>query len=254
MSPDSLAASLDFYRSDAKSALRAAAQDGFRVVEANALVGDLRPGELSESGRRHLRKILADLGLRLGGLTLDFPGRGLGDPTEGDRRFSELDAALELAADLRIPRVCAALACSGAPDEVALGQTALAQAAAQSDRYGVHVAIQAPEAASGFVLSEVSRLACPTLGLSLDSASADAAKLSQLRQALRVRLRDVVRRGEAIEESDWGRGQVDFGRLLAELEATGFQRDLVLKVDRRLGVDALRRGRDYMARLLDRRL
>ena len=55
-----------------KQALATAAEIGAEAVEINAR-SDLKPGELSRTGVRHLRKMLADLNLKVA--AVNFPTR-----------------------------------------------------------------------------------------------------------------------------------------------------------------------------------
>ncbi len=243
------AAWLDSYRMDLKSALAAAASDGYRGVLASALSTELDPREFGGSARRHLARHLRNLGLSLGGLTLVWPGRGLTDPQHADARVEQLRRTLELCRDLGVVDACAALGGDSAPDGGVLERVA-----DLSDRIGVTVSLQAGELALTDAVAAVRRVDCPTLRLLVDSAQAATAAVNpqQLeRVAGLATLRDARRAGPQFEEVEFGQGDVDFAAFLGLLDAAGGSRGLAIRRDARaVGVDAMRRGREYIRSLL----
>src|SRR5262245_53527584 len=120
-----LGVDLQDLRRDAKSALRLAAEMEFRGVELPAAHGETTPQELSPSGRRHLQRMAADLGLSFSALTADFPGLRLSDARSIDERVERTCAILDLAADLGVPVVTAGVGAlthpqTGEPSDVAV--------------------------------------------------------------------------------------------------------------------------------------
>lgn len=243
------AAWLDSYRLDLKGALAAAANDGYRGVLASALSRELDPRDFGGSARRHLARHLRNLGLSLGGLTLAWPGRGLTDPQHADARIEQLRRTLELCRDLGVGDVCAAFGGDSAPDSGVLEHIA-----DLSDRIGVTVSLQAGDLALPNAVAAVRRVECPTLRLLIDSAQTPAAAISpeQLQHvAGMATLRDARHAGPQFEEVEFGQGDVDFAGFLGLLDAAGGSRGLAIRRDARgIGVDAMRRGREYICSLL----
>jgi sugar phosphate isomerase/epimerase len=90
-----IAIQLESLRQPLRSALALASQLGVEAVEINART-ELRPGELSQTGLRHFRKLLADQNLHV--CSLQFPTRrGYGDLADLDRRIESTKAALDFA-------------------------------------------------------------------------------------------------------------------------------------------------------------
>ncbi|MDX2199683.1 MAG: TIM barrel protein [Phycisphaerae bacterium] len=253
MSP-ALSVLLDSYGADARQAFSRARRDGFAQIEAGTLTGDLRPSELSTSGRRHLLRVLRDQGLSLAGLAVEHAGAGLADLQFADRRLAEARAALELAADLGVPRATVRVAGWDNAETGAAASQILQSLANDADRFGVRIAIGASDPEIAKLSDAVEKLRAPGLGILLSSTAAvrpDADVQRAARLAAAVRLRDGFVRGESWEETPLGSGQVDFHALLAELATAEFSQDLTLqRAAAARDVDALRRDRDTISALL----
>ncbi len=249
-----LAAWLDAYRLDARSALQTAAAQGFRLVQANTVNTELAPAALSQSGRRHLRKILSDLGLRFDALAVEHAG-GIDDPAQAQQRFDQLQQAVTLCRDLGVGSATFRLTGLGDERREALSRELLAAAADLADRSGVRLAIFPGSTDPAAAASAIRRLDCRLLAAGLDVAAQSdggTALLAAAGPAVgAVSLRDVRRAGNAVEETEFGQGEVDFRRALAELDAAGYRHALLIRRDRPTAdVDALRRARDHIASLL----
>ena len=86
---------LESLRLPFKQALTMASQIGADAIEINART-ELKPSELSRTGVRHLRKMLADLNLKVA--AVHFPTRrGYDDPSSLDQRVEATKAALDMA-------------------------------------------------------------------------------------------------------------------------------------------------------------
>lgn len=251
-----VAAWLDSYRRGFKDSLAAAAADGFRGVFANAMRADFNPDEFGDSARRHLKKHLADLGARMVGVAVEFPGAGLADAEHADRRIAQVRKTLELAADLGLPVAATRLGGLVDPRVSAVATQAIQAAADAAERFGVTLAVHADGTDVAALCEQVRRLDCRHLRLGLDSATLDLAggvAGGATPLAADIWLRDVRRRGGELEETDFGRGDVDFSSLLASLEAGEFRGVITVRRDAAsAGVDALRQGREYIAALLAR--
>ena len=82
-------------RQPLRTALQTAARLGAAAVEIDAR-GELRPDELSETGRRQLRKLLDDLGLKVAAVA--FPTRrGYDVADDLDRRVAATKQAMQMA-------------------------------------------------------------------------------------------------------------------------------------------------------------
>lgn len=253
---DRLSAWLPAYRLDLRAALQAAADQRYRRVHASALTGDLQPDQFSRSARRHLRKVLNDLGLQLEGLAAEFPGGGLADPLQAEHRAEQLQQTLELCADLGVRRSAVNIVGAGRDSaEAGLSAEMLAVVAELADRFGVETAVQDPVSTPGELAKRLRALGCPSLRTALDTAAL-AGRAEQADEATgligALYLRDVQRRGERIEETPFGYGEVDFPHVLALPDAVEQRASLIVRPELAGGVDALRQGREYITSLYNR--
>ncbi len=248
-----LSAWLNSYRRDLRAALELAARDGFRRISANAPEVQLNPDQFSQSARRHLKRHLADLGLTLDALGAESGGLGLADPREGDRRIVQLKQTLTLCRDLGVS--LASVDVGGLADQAsaALARQALERCAALADASGVQIVVRGGDEPPALLRDQLRQIGYPGLLVGLDTATfepAPGAGLQWVGLVGGVALRDVRRSPTSIEETDYGAGQVEFVRFAAALEEAGYAGPLTLRRDGPCGVDALRRGRDYVQSLL----
>jgi len=245
---------LDAYHQDLKRSLRAAAQDGFRALQASAAVPGLTPADLSGSGRRHLRHYLDQLGLRCAGLSAAFPGAGLADPQWAERRLARLGELAELARGLGVDTVAAPLTGLADPATAGLARELLAAAAEVTDRHGVRLCVEPAVHELAAAVEALRGLGAPHAGLRRDTAATLTAPGALAAAGALVRdvhLLDYRRAGGALEEVALGRGEVDFVGLLGALRQADAPPALVVRQNTPgLGVDALRRGREYIETLL----
>jgi sugar phosphate isomerase/epimerase len=248
-----VAAWLDSYRLQLRSALQRASADGFHVIQAGA-ARELDPHDFSRSASRHLTRYLRDLGLSLNALAAEFPGLGLADPHLAEQRLDHLRRMLELGTQLRVPRVGTRICGLAGEASRPLAQEALQVVADLADRSGIVIAIQPAQDDPWLLAERLRALGCPNLGIALDSATWQpvperAAALAEL--VGMVHLRDVRRVGDRIEEVAYGEGAVDFAALLGLLAEGGYAGALTVRRDAAaVGIDAMRQGRDYVEALL----
>lgn len=243
-----LVAALDAYALPLRAALERGASQGFRRVELSALAPELDPGACGESARRHLRKFLADLGLEPAGLSLRFPGAGLADPASAEQRLDRLRAALELASSLGARQASVTLSGFDDARSAGLAEEALRATAELADRVGTPVCVLDPRAPLDQCAQRVRACRCPALLVATDTAwHADTGAAA--RHIGAAYLRDVRRVGPRLEEVDFGAGEVDFRAVLAGLEGAGGGATLILRPEAGGRVDALVRGREYIASL-----
>ena len=98
MPPLKIAVDLASLRMPFKQALLAAKRLGAEAVEIDAR-GEINPQELSQSGRRQLRKMLDDLDLRVAAIGFRTR-RGYDAPQELERRIEATKRAMEFAYSL----------------------------------------------------------------------------------------------------------------------------------------------------------
>lgn len=236
---------LGSYGAGFKPALETARTDGFRLIEADATAGVLRPRELSQSARRHLARHLRDLGLGLHGLGAEFEGSGLSDPSHADARLAELRDVVALARELAAPVVQTRVCDPSKP----LGGEILREIARLADGSGVRVVVHGP---AGELAKEVRSLGVDRLAVGLDSAaSPDAAADARACDGVigGVFLRDVRRHERNVAQVPFGEGEADFPRLLAELARNGYVGPYTLRWDGPGGARVMRRGLEYFRML-----
>lgn len=257
MHGSNLAVTVDDLRRDIREALDLARHMGFSAVDARAVSGPLSPGELSESGRRHLRRHLGDLGLRLASLRGPASGPGYADPASGERRIDTARRILDLASALGVPVVTTALGAwiepawldSSRPEDDSASETesgrrvaarareALAILADHADRCGVILAIET----AGLPAKSLARLLaerdCPFLAACCDSGGLlmqgeDPARIGEaLAGRIRsARVRDAQRGSAAApgHETAPGEGHLDVAAFLSGLAQSGYEGDLVV--------------------------
>jgi sugar phosphate isomerase/epimerase len=255
MATGRLAAWLDSYGAGLRDGLDLAAGQGYRLVHADAARGELEPRQFPGSARRHLRRYLADLGLQMDGLALEYPGLGLADPVYADQRVEQLKYLLEMCADLRVAQTVVSLCGLADPHAGPLATELLGVVADMADRYGITVALCETDCPAELSGRQVRALGCRHLGIALDTAHLppETQATSPVADLVRVvYLRDVRHRAGGLEEVPFGHGEVDFPALLAGLEAAHADASLVVRRAPEGGVDGLRQGREYMQSLIGR--
>ena len=126
-------------------------------------------------------------------------------------------------------------------------------AANLADQFGVELVIYAGTTGTEPAAQAVRRLGCAHVRIGLDTAhlASDLSIVTRCADAAGlIYLRDVRTREDRIEEVPFGTGEIDFAELLVELGRHGFGGPFVVRRDAWAGeVDALRRGREYIALL-----
>jgi sugar phosphate isomerase/epimerase len=206
-----------------KKALHTAAAIGCDGVQFDAR-NEVHPAELSETGRRQLRKMLDDLNLRVGSVA--FPTRrGYADPNDLERRVDATLAAMVLASQLRAPvLVCNLGGLTASTERLTEVFTALG---AHGMRLGVQLAAQARFTSFEQLAEFIATLPEGSLFLDLHPAHllaqghSPSEFVSTLGQHIaHVHAVDAVRdfsTGRNLEV-ELGRGSADFPSLLGQLE------------------------------------
>src|SRR5258708_232248 len=94
---------------DLREAPRLAREIGFTGLLLDAYGAGMRIPDLSASGRREMRNLLARQSQELVGLRVDLGAKGFGPGADVDRLLANLDRAMDAAKGLAAPPVCVAL-------------------------------------------------------------------------------------------------------------------------------------------------
>ncbi|MBI2826339.1 MAG: sugar phosphate isomerase/epimerase [Planctomycetia bacterium] len=241
MLPLPIAIQLHSLRLPFKKALPVAAQLGVAAVEIDARE-HVRPGDLSDTGRRQLRKMLADLNLRVAAVA--FPTRrGYNVATELDLRISATKEAMKLAHALGANVVVNQVGRVPATDSPEWGtmREALADLGAYGNHVGATLAAETGSEKGEDLARLVEALPEGALGVTFNPGNLIVNGFSAMdavralgRYVRYVHARDAVRdlaRGRG-EEVPLGRGVADFPALLAALEDHGYRGYLCVERER----------------------
>ncbi len=232
---------LECLRLPFKQALATASQMGAEAVEINART-ELRPAEMSRTGVRHLRKMLADLNLQVA--SIYFPTRrGYDEPADLERRLEATKAAMQMAYNLGCRVVTNRIGPIAADDEDprALTMTqALTDLGMFSHKAGAWLAAQTGFDESERIKKLIDSLPPMAMGVDFDPAAMIINGID-VQQSMRLlaehvisfRARDAVNdlsQGRGLEVQ-LGRGSVDLPPLLAALEEHNYNGFLTIERD-----------------------
>jgi sugar phosphate isomerase/epimerase len=215
-----------------RRAARTAAELGAAGLQFD-LRNELRPSELSESGRHQLRHDLEIEGISIA--SFSFPmRRSLYDPEQIDARVSGLKQALEFAYQLRAPIVVARIGAVPADSEsreYKLLVEVLRDVARHSNRVGATLAITPTRDTPDDLQTLLARIQEGPIGLNFDPASfamsgqdAVAAYRQLHAQVLHITARDGVRDIDGTGmEVPLGTGDVDWPELLALIKEADYR-------------------------------
>ena len=256
---------LEDLRQPTKAALRIAAELAFRRLELPAARGELAPENLSQSGRRHLLRLVESYGLKIASLSVDVPGLRLTDPRTADERIARTCAALELAADLKVPVVTAsveALTDSKSGDPSAATIEALRKIGENADGRGVRYALRPTVDSHDHVGRLLKALACPALGVGLDPGALVMHGVNPLGRIEQVaghvallHARDATAGSPDVPglEARLTEGDVDFVGLLGVLEAADYAGPFIVRRwQSAMPMEELQDARRRMQELLER--
>ena len=217
-----------------KLALRTAASAGVQGVQLDVR-DELRPSELSETGRRQLVHQLTELGLKVA--AVNFPlRRGLGDQLELDARVAAIKSAMEFAWSLQAPILSARIGKLPADVESKQYQLML-EVLSDIVRHGNHVgttlAIAPTHDSPEALQTLVGAVQTGPVGIDFDPAgfvSAGYNAVAALRalhaQVVHFEARDAIRDVDGTgQEVALGRGETDWTELLVllhEMEYRGW--------------------------------
>ncbi len=263
MTAPQLGIDLQDLRTDAKSALRQAAQMEFRAVELPAAEGETTPQTLSPSGRRHLQRLVADLGLNMSALSADFPGLRLSDSRAIDERVERTCAILDLAADMSVPVVTSGVGAlthpqTGEPSDVAV--SALRRIGEFADSRDRVFAIRPSHDTVERLSAVLAAVGCPWIRIGLDPAAMLMSGINPLatmqqmgQQVSLVHIRDGVpgHPDHPGQETRLGEGEVDFRGLLSSLNDWEYSGPLILRrTDSAAPAADLASAREFLRRMM----
>jgi sugar phosphate isomerase/epimerase len=220
-------------RQPLRQALQTASRLGADGVEIDAR-SELPPGELSQTGIRQFRKLLADL--RLGVSAVSFiTRRGYDNPQELDRRILATQSAMKFAqllgANVVINRAGRVADEENDPGFAALVDV-LSGLGAYGDRVGARLALQTGSKSGEQLAQLLAALPDQTVGVDLHPSGLihhghnPAEAVATLgRHVLHVHACDAVRdlaRGQVIDV-EIGRGAADLPALLGQLEEFSYR-------------------------------
>jgi sugar phosphate isomerase/epimerase len=215
-----------------RRAIRAAVESEATGIQFNARQ-ELRPADLSDSGRRQLRHDLEIEGLTIS--SLSFPTRrSLHDPEQLEARLSGLKQTLEFAYQLRVPTVVARIGAIPADkdsDDYRLLVEALNEVARYGNRIGATLAITPTRDSAADLKELISKVTDGLVGINFDPAvfamcgrDAIAAYRELHEHVLHITARDGVRDIDGSgQEVVLGRGDVDWPELIALLAEADYR-------------------------------
>jgi sugar phosphate isomerase/epimerase len=227
-----------------KTALVVASRLGAAGVQLDAR-SEIKPSEMSGTGRRQFLHVLSETGLQVA--SLDFPlRRRLWDAERLDARLEALKETMQFAYELKARTVTVRL--GGLPEEAdsaaqALLGDLLNDLARHGNRVGVTLAVGPGREPAGRLSEVLAKVTEGPIGVNFDPATAvmvgasPVESLQTLRQFVaHVMIRDAVRdlEGGGVEVPV-GRGDVPWEEVLALLQETGYSGWLT--VDRTQGED-----------------
>ncbi len=239
--PLPIAIRLRSLRMPLRRALAAAAQLKVAAVEIDART-ELRPGELSQTGRRQFRKLLEDLNLRVA--AIGFPTRrGYNVVDDLERRIDATKDAMRLAQELgatvvvnQVGRVPA----DSADPEWPIMMAALTDLGGFGNRVGATLAAETGSESGADLARLVAALPDGALGVTLNPGNLIVNGFTPLdavaalgRNIVYVHAKDGIRdraRGRG-EEVPLGRGMTDFPAILGALEDFGYRGFLCVERD-----------------------
>ena len=215
-----------------RQSIRAAVEIGATGIQFDVR-NELRPADLSDSGRRQLRHDLEIEGLTIS--SLSFPTRrSLYDPDQLEARIAGLKQTLEFAYQLRVPIVVARVGAipqeKDSPEFKSLIEV-LNEVARHANRVGATLAITPTRDSAADLKDLIDRVKDGLVGVNFDPAvfamcgrDAVAAFRELHKHVLHITARDGVRDIDGSgQEVALGRGDVDWPELLALLTEADYR-------------------------------
>jgi sugar phosphate isomerase/epimerase len=231
----------------------------FHTVEMATVEGDVAAWNLSPSGRRHLVRFAADLGLRFAALGADLPGFRLTDPSSVDARVERTLKVLELASDINVPIVTASVGALIDPrtdEPSSLALAALGRIGEYADMRGRTYGIRPSYESGNRLVRILDELGCPAIKICLDPAAMVMTGVNPLAsfealadQIALFHARDgtVGTAERAGREVRLGEGEVDLVGVLAMLNAAQYAgAHIIRRTDSQSPVQDIQDARDVL--------
>jgi sugar phosphate isomerase/epimerase len=217
---------------DPKAAIARAATMGFASVQIPVGGGPTSPDELSQSGRRHLARLVTSRGMTIAALGAGDGLTGVIDPADVDRSVDRLAAVVRLAGDVRARLVCVRLGQTRDPHPQEKWAKMIHDLADPCYDCGVTLAVESSGGDSPLVSMWRERGRHPGLRFCVDPGEMTlqrvdpSAAIGQLADGISlVYLRDAVGSPDRVGgvEAVVGQGQVEWAAVLAALESVDFR-------------------------------
>ena len=164
---------MDSFRLGVKAGIEKAAEIGADGIQMSATLGETAPENLSRSGRRDLRKFVADRGLAISALCADY-SRGFLNPETNDEIVAKTKTCMDLAVDLGTDIITSHI--GTIPDdetapEWGQGLEALGEVAAHGEKVGVRMACETGPEDAELMLRFLAKVPGKTVGVNYDPAN-----------------------------------------------------------------------------------
>ncbi|MGN6366988.1 MAG: sugar phosphate isomerase/epimerase family protein [Phycisphaerae bacterium] len=227
-SPIPAALALDPLGDDARAALAIASDARYRGISFATNHAQLTPDELSATGRRDLKRILASKHLSLDAIRIAAPRTSLADPATIDRTLENARKGMNLAHDLGVSTIAlnvGNLADAKTPADTLV--SAIRELAQHADAAGLTLAIGSDS--SDILAGLLKRVDYDRARSNLDTARIIAAGEDPLKVAEnladsigQLTAADAVRAGNNLRATFLGEGQLPLPDLLEILQEIGF--------------------------------
>ncbi|VAX38850.1 hypothetical protein MNBD_PLANCTO02-3324 [hydrothermal vent metagenome] len=237
MIPFSLAIPTEIFRQPLKKSIMLAAQTGVTGVQLDD-IGELKPAELSETGRRQFLHSLKEVGLSVAAVKYRTR-HPLAYEENLDARVAGLKSAMQTAAQLRAKKVTVRLGKLPDEDDSKTNTTLvniLNDVAQWGNHIGVIVALSVATTAPQQLEQLLAKITTGRIGLNFDPVSCLMAGTSPAEilkkfhsQIEQVTGRDAFADVDGLtQETVLGMGQVDWNEIVAMLYESGYQQWLII--------------------------
>ena len=233
---------VESFRLGLREGITKAAEVGADGIQVYVTGGETAPENLSRSGRKEFRKLVADHGLAFSALCADY-FKGFLNAETNDETVEKTKACMDLAVDLGthvITSHIGTLPEDESADEWRLGREALAELAAHGEKREVLLASETGPESADLLLKFLETIPGKTIGVNYDPANLVMNGFDQL-GGVKV-LKDYIFHTHAKDatrsprkEVPLSEGEVDFPRWVGLLDEIGY--DGFLTIEREVGED-----------------
>jgi len=250
---------IDDLRLPGPEAIRQAAEMGYQMVEIGTVGTEFEPRRFGQTARRHLRRYVLDLNMEIAALGVDIGGRRFADPARLEEAFDRTRAAMEMAAQIRVPIVVVELGPVGEADDSHL--EALRLLGQIADATGTFLALLTGQAGAQYLAELIKQLDCPMIRVCYDPAALLLAGYEPLAgiehladQIILAHVRDAVGGSgyRTAHETPLGEGQIDLAEYIAYLHEAGyFGPQIVRRLHAENPLAELAKAREVMASFVE---